>query len=348
MPPSMNAAKYMLHELRAREAWAKRDYNLALDCAKEAADAALDAHDAAAWWNMTYLQAECLRELNALQECVSLARRLLDHPLSAEVQLLAVRALTMMAVALQWLDRLPEARKAAAEAVEKASADEQAGDLRIEAQHAYIAALAESGYVDEAWAQCLALDEAVTGQVDDQTCGKAYWVIGNVAFLRQQAPQGLRYHSLAAEKLSPTNDVNLWAKFNKASASKRLSAGILGPETLECIERAELAAEVVGAGAAELLQLSVTRAHWLFLTGDVIAAIELLRPICEQRSLLYAQTEGDALLLLGKALLACGEEAEAIPYLRMAVENFKSAGAQEKAAVAVAVIEEQTYPDSEK
>lgn len=340
MPTSMNAATYVLHELRAREAWTRRDYDLALECAKEAANAAFESGDAAAWWNMKYLQAECHRNLNALTECVAVSTSLLEHPLSTQFQLLAVRASTLLAIALQGLDRLPEAREAAAAAVSTAAADEQAGALKIGAQHAYIAALAESGDVDGAWSQCLLLDEAVTDQVDDQTCGEAYWVIGNVAFLRNEASVGLHYHSLAAGKLSPTNDVDLWAKFNKASASKRLSAGILGPETLECIERAELATEIVGASVSERLQLSVTRAHWLYSIGDVLAAVELLRPICEQRSLLYAQTAGDALLLLGKSLLASGEREEALPYLHMAAEHFTGAGAQEKAAIAVATLQE--------
>ncbi|GAB3518137.1 hypothetical protein [Arthrobacter monumenti] len=339
MSNPMNAATYVLDELRAREAWTKRNYDLAFESAKNAAETALETGDSAAWWNLTYLQAECLREKYAYDECVVLAQHLLEHPLASQFQLLAVRASTMLAVALQGLDRLPEAREAAAGAVENAAADDQAGGLKVEAQHAYIASLAESGELDEAWLQCLELDTAVTNQVDDQTCGKAYWVIGNVAFLRQQVSEGLRYHSLAAKKLSPTNDVDLWAKFNKASAAMRLSADILEPETLECIERAELAAEIVGASTSELLQLSATRAHWLYSTGDVTAAIELLRPICEQRSLLYAQTAGDALLLLGKSLLAQGDQMEALSYLNMAADQFTSAGAQEKAALTLALIE---------
>lgn len=342
MSSSINPSTYVLHELRAREAWTKRDYCLALESAKDAATTAAESLDSAAWWNMTYLQGECLRELNELGECVAISNQLLEHPLSAQLQQLSVRALTLLAVALQGLDRLSEARQAAASAVSKAAADEQSGSLKIEAQHAYIATLAESGEVDQAWSECLALDAAVAYQVDDQTRGKAYWVIGNVAFLRHEADEALHYHSLAAGKLSPTNDVDLWAKFNKASAAMRLSAGILEPETLECIERAELATEIVGAGDSERLQLSVTRAHWLYSTGDAAAATALLRPVFEQRDLLYAQTAGDAALLLGQSLLACGDRDEALLHLRMAAEYFTNAGAQDKAAHAISALEEHT------
>lgn len=340
MPTPMNAATYVLHELQAREAWAKRDYEFALRGAKKAAAAAAGSDDADAWWNMTYLHAECLRELNALEECIEVAGYLLDHPLSTQHKQLAVRALTLLAIVLQGLDRLPEAREAAAAAVEEAAEDEQFGGLRIDAQRAYIAAFAESGDLHKAWLQCLKLDAAVSHNVDDQTCGKAYWVIGNVAFLRQDAVAGLRYHSLAARRLSPTNDVDLWAKFNKASAAMRLAAGILDPETLECIERAELAAEVVGASDSERLQLSVTRANWLYSTGNAQAATNVLRPVFEQRRLLYPQTAGEAAFLLGQALHACGESEESLANLRTAADYFTAAGAEDRAALAIAAIEE--------
>lgn len=338
--PTTGTTTYVLHELQAREAWGKRDYDVARECAEAAANTALENGDPAGWWNMTYLKAECLRELDALEECLATVAQLLEHPLSNEQQQLAIRALTLEGVVLQGVGRLPEARAAAAVAVEKATADEQSGGLKVEAQRAYIAALAESGDLDQAWRQCLELDMAVTDQVDDQTCGKTYWVIGNVAFLRREASDGLRYHSLAAGKLSPINDVDLWAKFNKASAAMRLSAGILGHETLECIERAELATEIVGASAAERLQLSVTRAHWLFSTRDVAAAIALLRSVFEQRGLLYAHTTGEAAFLLGKSLQASGEREEALTYLRLAVEYSNRAGAHDRAALALAAIEE--------
>ena len=48
-------------------------------------------------------------------------------------------------------------------------------DLRITAQHALIAALAESDQIDDAWEECLRLAELITPDVNSQTAGKAYW-----------------------------------------------------------------------------------------------------------------------------------------------------------------------------
>ncbi len=55
--------------------------------------------------------------------------------------------------------------------------------LNVTARLALIAALGDSGKIDEAWAESLILADVISAEVDDQLLGKAYWVIGNAAFL---------------------------------------------------------------------------------------------------------------------------------------------------------------------
>ncbi len=96
------------------------------------------------------------------------------------------------------------------------------------------------------------LAEVVSAEVDDQLIGKVYWVIGNVAFLCNKVQEGLEYHELAAATFSPARNLDVWAKFNKASAAMRLAADVADADTLRCIERAELATDVIGGSANDL------------------------------------------------------------------------------------------------
>jgi hypothetical protein len=125
-------------------------------------------------------------------------------------------------------------------------------------------------------------------------------------------PKGIKHHERAAKLLSPANDIELWARFNKASAAVRLSSGIVEPETLSAIERAELALSIVGGNKTDQLEVAFIRARWLYLTGDIVAAVEKLREIHAERKALAKHTAGEVSLLLGKSLKAAGEAAEAL------------------------------------
>ena len=69
--------------------------------------------------------------------------------------------------------------------------DEDDVEIAVKARQALIAALADSGRLDEAWAESLIMADIISGEVDDQLVGKAYWVIGNVAFLCSKVAEGL-------------------------------------------------------------------------------------------------------------------------------------------------------------
>ncbi len=320
-------------ELRARDAWAQRDYESARLIAAEAQRAAQQNNDDSIWWNMAFLQTECLKKEGNFKEAEESARELQLHPFTSRFPELSARVSTFLSDTLLGRGNLEAALAEARSAVSAAADAKNSQELRIRAQHALIAALAESDQIDDAWEQCLKLGELVTQETNSQTAGKAYWVIGNVAYLRRDPARGTDYHRRAAGNLSPSNDLDLWARFNRASAALRLAGGVVEPETLECIERAEMAASIVGGSERDQLELSLTRAHWLLLTRQYDAAIERLRPICEaSSSLLATQTAAEAHMLLGQALAQSGDFLEGMFQLEKSQELFHQSGSPEREA----------------
>jgi pentatricopeptide repeat protein len=339
-PVSVSDAEYVLAGLYARQAWDLRDYPLAASHAAAAARIAQDAKNTSAWWNMTYMQAECLIKQGLWQECKNVVQHLLDHPMAAESAGLGVRAQQMLAAAAQGQGQLATAVSHAQEAVRLCAGLPQDSTMIIGALRALIGALAESGRLDEAWEYCQDMNERMTEHSMTQLAGEVAWVIGNVAFMRHDYAEGVKYHERAARLLSPANDIDLWARFNKASAAVRLSSGIVEPETLSSIERAELALSIVGGTRTDELEVAFIRARWLYLTGDIVAAVQKLREIHAERDALAQHTAGEVSLLLGKALKAAGEASDALVYLEEAQKEFSAAGASDRVQQAMdAVLE---------
>ncbi|NKX53311.1 hypothetical protein HGG74_01910 [Arthrobacter sp. E918] len=330
----------ILVELRAREAFMRRRYDQALAFAREAADLAAAREDNAAWWQMTFLRAESFREQGRYQECRVVAEELREHPLTSASPELTARVLTMLSVVSQISGELPQAIDLAGEALRSNGLGEQPFGLQVEARLALVAALAENDQLDEAWTECLALTGMLDGEADSQIAGKAYWVVGNVAFMRRHAAEGVKYHRLAAEHLSPTNDLALWAWFNRASAAMRLAAGLVDEETYECIQRAELATSIVGGNGEDRLIVEFTKGHWHFLNGDLQTATDILSGVCEQGTNLPSNLTGETTLLLGRALGELGDVDRGVEYLRQSEEYFRQAGALDRAAHAAALISE--------
>ncbi|UZX04516.1 helix-turn-helix transcriptional regulator [Arthrobacter sp. CDRTa11] len=339
-PISVSDAEYVLAGLYARQAWDLRDYPLAASHAATAAQIALEGKNTSAWWNMTYMQAECLIKQGNWQEAQKIMYHLLEHPMATESVGLGVRARQMLAGICQGQGQLSTAVDHALEAVKLCAQLPKGSTLIIGAHRALIGALAESGRLDEAWKYCQAMNDHVDEHSMSQLAGEVAWVIGNVAFMRHDYPEGIKYHERAAKMLSPANDIELWARFNKASAAVRLSSGIVEPETLSSIERAELALSIVGGNKTDQLEVAFIRARWLYLTGDIVAAVEKLREIHAERSALAKHTAGEVSLLLGKSLKAAGESEEALVYLEEAQKAFSAAGAQDRVQQALdAVLE---------
>jgi len=329
---SPHLAPHLVAGLNARAKWKVRDFDEAFSLAAEAAELARDASDETAWWNMRYLQAECLRDQGSIEEYLALAITLNEHSLTATSPELGAKAGTMVAIGLQGLGRLAEAATVAADAAKLAAADPDLLYVQVLAQRALIAALAESRLLDDAWRECLVLETLITDDVDEDTAGKGYWVIGNVAFLADRVADGGRYHDLAAERLSPSKDVDLWARFNRASAEMRLQAKLGDAATLRCIERAELATDIVGGSERDHLEMSLVRAHWNYLAGDMHEALAILEPLCARSSILATQTSAEAHFLFGRTLLESQRLEESLTAFEEAAILFEQAALPERSA----------------
>lgn len=340
------APSYAAAELQARGHRASHDFAKAADGARSAADMALDDGDSTGWWNMTFLQAENLLDAGDFTACTPLARSLSEASLAAVSPQNKARALILMAKSLQGEGLLEQAAAAAASAVGIVH-DDADKEVDVHARQALIAALSESGKLDEAWEECLTLASRISDDMDDQLAGKAYWVIGNVAFLCDRVDEGLHHHELAAETFSPSRNLDLWAKFNKASAAMRLAADISDAATLRCIERAELATDIVGGSEEDVLLLRLIRAHWTLLAGDAGAAIALLGEISEHADKLPPQTAGEVFLLAARAQAAAGNHQAAGENLEEATERFEQAGAHQRASQARELLASESGPERE-
>ncbi|WP_400159920.1 hypothetical protein [Arthrobacter sp. BPSS-3] len=322
--PLYAAAELKAHEHRSNHAFAK-----AADSAREAADIAHRDGDNTSSWNMTFLQAENLLDADRFEDCAGLAKYLLsDAPGFRQAHDLA-RAHVLLARANQGVGLLEFAAEEARAAVVLTD-DEAHIDINVKARQALIAALADAGQMDEAWRESKILASVISDEVDEQQAGKGYWVIGNVAFLSEKVSEGLRYHELAAATFSPARDLDIWAKFNKASAAMRLAANVADEDTLRCIERAELATDIIGGSENDLLLLRLIRGHWTLLAGDPQTAAEMLQELCRSGGM-TPQNTGDSCFLLGRALLETGEKSAARCALEKAAAHFENAGAKLRA-----------------
>jgi len=326
---------YLTASLNAWQCWDTRDFLGAAQNAETAAIKASSNMNAAMWWNMTYLQATSLLRNSDFAESVGILTRLIEHPLTAGSGSLTLRARQVMAAALLGMGRLHEAIGQATLAVEiGAGASAEQNSAYLVALQTLIGTLAESGRVEEAWQHCLTLNDALTEATPAQTAGEMHWVIGNVAFFRKDIAEGLNHHSLASKLLSPAQDLARWAQFNKATAWVRLAAGVVEQDTLQAIERSELAHSVVGASATETLEVSLLRARWLFLNSELPKALALLTTINSQREQLGSHTAGDTALLLGQVLKALDRTDDAFVAFADAQTLFTEAGAGDRVSTA--------------
>ena len=334
-PVTPDEAEFVLLEHRVRASLRAHDYGDSAAVAKEAAAIAHAQKNSSAWWNMTFVRAEALRELGEVDEFLSVAAEVLAHPLTDESPALTVRAHTLVSHAQLAAGRLHIAVDHALRATDHAHAELPSSSLiALSAQFALVASLTETGQLDKAWAACLDLNEALDGDVPAQTAGSAHWTIGNVAFRRQDVMEGLRHHDLAAQLLRPASDIELWTRFNKASASARLTAGVVAPATLACIERAEVAQSVIGAPGTEGLELRLIRARWDQVNGMPAEALEALAEVDLRADELPDPLRGEASLLTARCLLALARSEEALEHLSSARDYFGRAGAGDRAMLA--------------
>lgn len=332
---SPEESEYLVASLNAWQCWDTRDFPGAAHNAQTAADKARSNKDAAMWWNMTYLRATSLLRNSDFSESVDVLKGLLDHPLTTGSHSLSLRTRQILAAALLGMGRLNEATEQAELAVKAgAGTSDEEYSAYLLALQTLIGVLAESGRLEKAWTHCLTLNDALTEATPAQTAGEMHWVIGNVAFLKNDVAEGIKHHSMASKLLSPTQDLARWAQFNKATAWVRLAAGVLEAETLEAIERSELAHSVVGATSTETLELSLLRARWLYLNNDLAKALALLTTINSQKAQLGSHIAGDTALLLGQVLKDLDRTDDAFEAFADAKNLFTTAGAGDRSSQA--------------
>ena len=322
---------FILNEYKARQHWEGRDYPAALLCAEKAAAAARLAGDEAGWWRMTFLRGECQLELGQMGDCAETARELADHPLSLEDPQLAAKAKALRSLGLQGQGLLPQALEVARDAALDLPEGDVGGRGKLEAQQVLVAVLAESGNFEDAWAEAEVLAGMVGDDIGLEKAGKAYWSVGNAAFLAGRHREATHYHGLASASLSPINDVSLWALFNKASAFMRLTANLVEPETLQCIERAEMAISITGGTPQDEIELAITRAYWSFLTGELTAARSQMNVVMEKSEMMAPHIEGEARFLLARILRDEGQLQHAADRFAESAQLFDSAGAGARA-----------------
>ncbi len=321
--------------LCARQSWDIRDYAGAVASAQAAASLAREANATITWWNMTFLTAHAMLREGNNTDAVTTLETLLANQLTQGSDALALRAHQVMAAAMLALGKLPEAITHATMAVEIGSGDSpEEFSAYLLALQSLIGALTEAGRLDDAWAHATVLAESIPSDTPPQVAGEIHWVIGNVAFIRNDTRTGLEHHGKAARLLSPTADLSRWAQFNKATAWVRLKAGIVEPETLQAIERSELAHSVVGTTPAESLEVALLRARWNLLNGDTEKALALVSDVEAQIDELPPHIAGDSVLLLGDTLRACGRLDGARDAYVRARERYTEAGAFDRAEVA--------------
>ena len=110
--------------------------------------------DMDAWWNMTLVQAENLLDAEEFEACAALASDLVDGPHSTMEPQAKALTYILIAKARQGAGLLEEAADAA-RAASLLVTDDDDVEIHVKARQALIAALADSGRLDEAWAECL-------------------------------------------------------------------------------------------------------------------------------------------------------------------------------------------------
>lgn len=189
---------------------------------------------------------------------------------------LHVEALCKSSTAKRCLGQTQAALEMASKARKQSTNFPAESPLRVQVYQVLIAALVESGDFGQAWQLHGQLDECLHLVIDSHEQGKAYWTLGNLAFMVNQPQLGLYYHDRAATLLSPAKDMLLWARFNRASTEMRLQAGIADSATHDCLQRAETAFELIEAGDLDRMGLRMTQSRLAALDGDSERATVLL------------------------------------------------------------------------
>ena len=315
----------LVNEYRAQQAKDQRDYKAAIEYAVLARDAAFDAGDEWGSLRLSINIALLQFDLGLIDECIETAEALVGHSSISMYPEGAVRARAILSQALRSKGDNEGALVVAEDAVQALPA--QSREARLQLQHSLIPALAEEGDVEAAWAEAQVLGSLIGPESGTKVLGTSYWIIGNAGFLSGRIDEGRRFHEQAATALGSLGDVNLWALFNKASANLRLEADLVEPETLECIERAEVAFSVAEGNESDRLEILLSRSHWEYAVGNYAVAEGSLRNVVAQSIKSFPYISAQAQELLAGCLFKLGRKPEALKTALEAERIYAGSGA---------------------
>ena len=114
----------------------------------------------------------------------------------------------------------------------------------------------------------------------------------------------------------------------------RLTANLVEPETLQCIERAEMALSITGGTEQDELDIAMIRAYWRYLTGEIAEAREQMSEVLEKVESMAPLSQGDALLLFARILADQGDLQQAAKHALVSADLFENHGAGTRAQLA--------------
>lgn len=318
--------------LHANSAWNLKDQALAASEAEYAASLAKEQSNTVVWWTMTAVQADAYLALGRFDEAVATLDELLEHPTTLTQPELQATVLARLSAIKRATGELENAIVLARSATSVAASLPQHSATRLECGYVLVAALAVRGNLDEAWRHASELAQMDTfPEVPSLSIGRAAWVVGNVAFRRGDPETGLAQHLLAAEHITPQADLGMWAQFNRASASRRLAAGIADDGVEQCIANAELGLRIAGSPEADR-ELALAKAQLHCMRGDFAAAKPLLLEVQEQAQGLEFETAGLLQHLLGRYYASVDDVDATKKHFMLAAKHYSDAGASDIAS----------------
>ncbi|MHA7181564.1 helix-turn-helix domain-containing protein [Arthrobacter sp. MDB2-24] len=325
-PPALATAMFAANYARDMH-----DDALAASEAEYAASIAFEQRNAAAWWDMSLLQAQSLIALRRLEDAESVLLRMENSSLLIATPELRSVVQGRLSTIARSRGRLLEALDLARQSVESVTHLAEPSPARLQAAFILIAALSVKGDLEEAWevAQTLSICEGAPS-VPSLLVARGAWAVGNVAFRRGEVDVGREQHALAARLLLPQTDLTAWAEFHKASATFKLHAGIVDDSVRESLRKAEQGLDLIGT-PSQHLELTIAKAYFAILTEDLDTAGKLLGEVADQRTLLEFEFTVDLEACLGQYYAAREHHEKAAHHLSEAARLYSEAGADEKA-----------------
>lgn len=327
----------LVNEYRSQQAKGRRDYTAAIEFAAVARESAIGAGDDRGYSRLSINIALLQFDLGLIDECIHTIEALLAHPAMNEYPESAVRARAILSQALRSKGDNGSALVVAEDAA--SVLPDHSREARLQLHHSLVPALAEEGETEAAWSEALVLESLIGPESGAKVLGTSYWIIGNVGFLSGRIEEGRKFHAQAATALGSLGDVNLWALFNKASANLRLEVGLVEPETLECIERAEVAISVAGGNEGDRLEILLTRAHWEYAVGNCSVAESKLQHVAVKSEDLFPYIRAQSLEVLAGCLFKLDRNEESLSTARECERIYEALGATVRASQARVLIE---------